>query len=141
MSKTTKNKSGRSNAFHATRASHLLESAEDYTELVADLIHEKGEARTVEIARQLGISHVTALRTIKRLQREGYLITYPHKPVELTEKGAKLATFCKKRHQVILDFLIAIGVPKRFAEIDAEGVEHHISKHTLQAMKKHLNRK
>ena len=63
---------GRAGPFKATRRHHTNEAAEDYTELVADLINSQGEARTCEIARAMGVSHVTALRTIRRLQ-EGRL--------------------------------------------------------------------
>ena len=124
--------------FKATRKHHSLESAEDYTELIHELIEESGEARTGQIAKQLGISHVTALRTIRRLQEQGYLKTEQHKPVELTAKGKKLALYSKKRHQILLDFLIQIGVPKDIAEIDVEGIEHHVSKITLDRIKKFL---
>ncbi len=138
MTKTTS--SIRSGAFKATRKTHSNESAEDYTELVADLIEANGEARTVEVARHLGISHVTALRTIRRLQNEGFFETAKHKPIYLTAKGKKLAAYCKERHQTILQFLNLIGVPEKVAEVDAEGVEHHISKETLRALKEHISK-
>ena len=131
----------RAKSFKATRKQHSSEAAEDYTELVAELIEEKGEARTCDIADHLGISHVTALRTIRRLQSEGYLKTSPHKPVELTAKGKQTAKFCKERHETLLDFFEQLGVPKKVAEIDVEGVEHHISKITLDAIKKFMARK
>ena len=110
--------------FKAARKQHSNEAAEDYTELVADLIQAKGEARTGQIAEHLGISHVTALRTIRRLQNEGYLVTSPHKPVELTTKGRKTAKFAKERHRLLVDFLVKIGVPATIAEQDVEGAEH-----------------
>jgi DtxR family manganese transport transcriptional regulator len=124
--------------FRASRKQHVSEAAEDYTELVADLIEEDGEARTCEIAEHLGISHVTALRTIRRLQGEGYLETAPHRPVRLTAKGRKLANYCKQRHKLLVDFFIRIGVPESVAEMDVEGAEHHISPQTLRAITKFL---
>jgi len=129
----------RANPFIHTRQRHFEETAEDYTELIADLIAEHGEARTCEIAKHLGVSHVTVVRTLKRLQSEGYLTTAPHKPVVLTEKGASLAQSCKKRHSVVVDFLLSLGISESVAEMDAEGMEHHISDETLEAFRKHLN--
>jgi DtxR family manganese transport transcriptional regulator len=117
--------------FKATREHHGLEAAEDYTELVLDLEQSKGAARTGDIAESLGISHVTALRTVRRLQEEGYLETSRGKPVTLTAEGRRLALYAKKRHQTLVEFLMAIGVPQKLAEIDVEGAEHHISKVTL----------
>lgn len=135
-----KNSSGkkRSTAFEATRAHHSLEAAEDYTELIADLEERYGEARTGIIAQELGVSHVTALRTIRRLQDEGYVQTADRKPVKLTAKGRRIAEFSKQRHQLLIEFFMSIGVPKHIAEIDVEGVEHHISATTLDYIKQHL---
>ncbi len=124
--------------FRATRVSHQNEAAEDYTELISDLISINGEARIGTIADRLGISHVTALRTVRRLQEEGYVKTAPHKPIILTPKGSEIARQAKERHRVVLELLIAIGVPNEQAEIDAEGAEHHISAKTLEVMKKFL---
>ena len=120
----------RASHFRATRKHHSLEAAEDYTELVYDLIQTHGEARTCMIAEHLGVSHVTALRTIRRLQGEGYLETSQHRPVTLTRKGRDLARFSKQRHEVLLEFFAALGVPREQAEIDVEGAEHHISETT-----------
>jgi DtxR family manganese transport transcriptional regulator len=124
--------------FHATRSSHRVEAAEDYTELIADLIVADGEARICRVAEKLGISHVTALRTVKRLAEEGYLKTQPYGPILLTQKGAELAAMSKERHKIVLDLLRVIGVPSELAEIDSEGIEHHISPATLKIIQKFL---
>lgn len=128
----------RAEPFKATRKHHSSEAAEDYTELIADLIERDGEARTGEIAKQMGISHVTALRTIQRLQEEGLLVTSPRKPVELTSQGRKVARYAKERHQLLVDFFVSIGVPKEVAEVDVEGAEHHISDGTLKYVRAFL---
>jgi len=36
----------------------------------------------------------------------------------------------------VVDFLLALGVPKEVAEADAEGIEHHVSPETLEAFRK-----
>ena len=120
--------------FKITRKQHASEAAEDYTELVSELISKQGEARTGEIALALGVTHVTVVRTIRRLVRDGYLSSTPHQPIRLTRKGGRLADHCKKRHQIVLQFLLQIGVPKEVAEVDAEGIEHHISAITLEKL-------
>ena len=130
----------RAKPFIATREHHLKEAAEDYTELIADLIESVGEARVCEVARHLGVSHVTALRTVQRLQKEGYVTTANQRPIKLTAKGKKLASFSKKRHEILLNFLLSIGVPEETAVIDVEGMEHHVSKETLEAMERKLYR-
>lgn len=141
MKKTkTTDLSLRSRAFKTTRRRNNEVAAEDYSELIADIIEERGEARVGHIADHLGVSHVTALRTIRRLQEEGYLFTSPHKPVELTAKGKKVAEFSKERHELLLSFFLKLGVPKKVAEVDVEGVEHHISKETLGYIRRFMER-
>jgi DtxR family manganese transport transcriptional regulator len=129
-----------SKRFQAVRSSHKTEAAEDYTELIADLIAEEGEARICGVAKKLGITHVTALRTVKRLEQEGYLKTKPYSPIKLTASGRALAERSKKRHKIVLAFLLKIGVPPELAEIDSEGIEHHISDRTLRILNQYISR-
>ena len=46
-------------AFQRVRVDHQSETAEDYVELIADLIEERGEARGTDIAQRLGVSTAT----------------------------------------------------------------------------------
>jgi len=128
------------NRFQRTREDHSLETAEDYVELIARLIEEKGAARGVDLAERLGVSPVTVGKTIKRLVREGFVKAEPYRNVFLTDKGRRLAESSRERHSIVLDFLVALGVPEKSAEADAEGIEHHVSKHTLDAMRRYLKR-
>jgi DtxR family manganese transport transcriptional regulator len=124
------------NRFERTRQDHSLETAEDYVELIALLIDETGEARAVDLASRLGVSPVTVGKTIKRLVREGFVTSEPYRSIFLTTKGKRLAKESEERHAVVLNFLLALGVPDKTAEIDAEGIEHHVSAETLAAMKR-----
>jgi DtxR family manganese transport transcriptional regulator len=38
----------------------------------------------------------------------------------------------------VVEFLYSLGIPRRVAEKDAEGIEHHVSPRTLAAFKKSL---
>lgn len=127
--------------FRSTRAAHRDETAEDYVEAVAQLIEDLGEARVRDLARMMGVSHVTVTRIITRLQHEGLVETQPRKPITLTRAGARLAAAARKRHDTVLAFLRALGVPAQQAEIDAEGIEHHVSDATIRAMKRFIERR
>lgn len=109
--------------------------------MIGDLIGETGEARAVDLARRLGVTHVTVIRTVARLQKAGLVKTEPYRSIFLTPKGKRLAAACKQRHLLIVRFLRAIGVPESAARHDAEGIEHHVSRQTLAAMKKFVERK
>ena len=122
-----------------TRQDHSTEIAEDYVELIADIIEESGACRVTAIARRMGVSHVTASRTVGRLASSGLVVTKHHHPVELTPKGKRLANSMRKRHQIVYDFLKHIGVSDATADSDAEGIEHHCSVETIQAMSRALD--
>ncbi len=126
---------------HRIRRDHTEETAQDYVEAIAELITQNGEARAVDLARRLGVSHVTVVRRVARLQTEGYVSTKPYRAIFLTEVGQKLAAECRERHVTVLAFLAAVGVPLEAAERDAEGIEHHVSPETLSAMRKFLKAK
>ena len=131
----------RSQAFEQVREAHQTETAEDYVEMIADLIDEKGEARIVDLAAAFGVSHATVNKIVGRLNKEGYITNLPYRSIFLTEVGQALAESCKQRHEIVVSFLKAIGVSARAAELDAEGVEHHISDETLKAFASFIKKK
>lgn len=120
-----------------TRREHATEVAEDYVEAIADLVAETGEARVVDLAKRLGVTHVTVNRTIARLQKAALVTAQPYRAIFLTEKGRHLAITCKSRHETVVAFLRSLGIPNRVAERDAEGIEHHVSPETLAAFREH----
>ncbi len=126
------------NRFQRTREDHSRERAEDYVEMIDSLIRETGEARAVDIAGRLGVSHVTVSKTVQRLQREGLVTAQPYRSIFLTEKGAEIAAASQARHDLVLAFLRSIGVSEETANADAEGIEHHVSEETLAAMRTFL---
>lgn len=121
-----------------TRQQHAQERAEDYVEVIADLIAGSGEARATDLAKSLGVTHVTVIRTVQRLQREGLVTTRPYRSIFLTPAGRKLAAEAKARHQTVVAFLESLGVPAATARADAEGIEHHVSPATISAFRRFL---
>ena len=119
--------------FGKTRSAQSVALFEDYVELIADLLATGGEARPTDVARRFGVSHATAIKTISRLKRTGLAMGRPYRGIFLTEDGQKLAAKVRARHRLVVDVLLAIGVPIEAAEADAEGIEHHVSEATLKA--------
>ncbi|MDE5451427.1 manganese-binding transcriptional regulator MntR [Bradyrhizobium sp. CSA112] len=124
--------------FGKARSARSTAVLEDYVELISDLLGTTGEARPTDIARRLGVSHPTAIDTIARLKREDLVTARPYRGVFLTEKGETLAKRVRARHRLVVDVLLALGVPQEAAEGDAEGIEHHVSDVTLKAFAEFL---
>ncbi len=121
-------------SFSKVRNAHKTENTEDYLELISEMHNLNGEARIVDIAKRLGIAQATANKTIKRLQNQGYVNKEPYRSLFLTLKGQKIASFSKKRHITVYNFLINLGLDPKTAEADSEGIEHHVSEKTLKKM-------
>ncbi len=126
--------------FGRTRVAQATALLEDYAELIADLLATEGEARPTDIARRLGVSHVTVVKAISRLKREGLATARPYRGVFLTAAGEALAARVRARHRLVVDLLLAVGVPLEDAEADAEGIEHFVSPSTLEAFARFLKR-
>ncbi len=124
--------------FGKARSDRSTALLEDYVELIADLLSAHGEARATDVARRLGVTHPTALKSIARLKRDGLATARPYRGIFLTEAGFKLASQVRARHRLMVELLIAVGVPPDAAEADAEGMEHHASEAALAAFTKFL---
>jgi len=91
-----------------------METAQDYVEAIADLSRVHGEARAVDLARRLGVSHVTVIRAVSRLQRDGFVSSRPYRSIFLTEKGTRL-------YQAVCELDLEGIVAKRMSDPYAKG--------------------
>jgi DtxR family manganese transport transcriptional regulator len=120
------------------RVARQTEVMEDYVELIADLIDSTGEARSVDIAQRLGVTTPTVARMISRLKEAEWIEARPYRAIFLTREGRRIAEASRRRHQIVVEFLTAIGVNEEIARADAEGIEHHVSEETLAALENYL---
>jgi DtxR family manganese transport transcriptional regulator len=130
----------RAEAFRQAREARRAELAEDYVELIDDLIRDGGEARQVDIAARLGVAQPTVARMLGKLVEDGLVSRKRYRGVFLTEEGIRLANASRDRHEIVEQFLIRIGVDPETARRDAEGVEHHVSDETLEKFRLFLSR-
>lgn len=132
--------SGQATRFTRAREKQANALLEDYVEMIGDLIEEMGEARVADIAARMGVAQPTATKAVARLKREGLATSRPYRGVFLTDEGSELACRVRARHRTVVALLMAIGVPEETAEIDAEGIEHHVSDRTLSVFEAFLQR-
>ncbi|MGY4876453.1 manganese-binding transcriptional regulator MntR [Vreelandella aquamarina] len=120
--------------YETVRFAHETELIEDYVELIGDLITHRGEARAADIASRMGVSQATVSKMIRRLNELELVTSQPYRSLFLTSAGKEMAKISRKRHDIVLNFLRALGVNDTTARIDAEGMEHHVSDETLAIM-------
>src|SRR5580700_5768591 len=109
-------------------------TVEDYLEQILDLINSKGYARVVDIASGLKISQASVTNMVQRLDAEGLLKYEKYRGLVLTTAGETLARNIMRRHQLLTDFLRMLEIEEEVVYHDVEGMEHHISPQTLNAI-------
>lgn len=110
-------------------------AAEDYLEKIEQLISRKGYARVVDIAAELKISQASVTAMVQRLDAEGFVKYEKYRGMVLTSSGLEVARRIAHRHQLLTEFLRVIGVAdEKVIYDDVEGMEHHISPETFQAI-------
>jgi DtxR family manganese transport transcriptional regulator len=125
--------------FKTTQSRKSIELLEDYVEAINEIINKKGSVKNVDLCKYFGVSNATVSKNIKRLIKAGLVESEKYKQIFLTTSGKKLADQSNIRHEILFEFLTKLGVPRKVAEIDSEGMEHHVSKETLVMMKKFNN--
>jgi Mn-dependent DtxR family transcriptional regulator len=108
-----------------------LTRVEDYLEVVYELIQKKGYARSVDIAELLSVKPASVTVMLQRLHAKGFIVYERYRGLTLTSNGEQLAKSVQHRHCTILKFLRILGVEEKVANSDAEGIEHHVHKATV----------
>lgn len=107
---------------------------EDYAEILYDLQKNKKLVHTNDIANALNIKPSSVTEIFKKLSNEGYLNYKKYSGVTLTKKGKKIALETKKKHNVLMEFLILLGIDKKIAESDACEMEHILHPSTIKTV-------
>lgn len=105
----------------------LSTSVEDYLERIHELTEAKGYARVADIATALGIAPPSVSAMVQRMAKAGLVNYERYRGLTLTAVGQAAALGIRRRHRILSEFLTAIGVPSAQAELDIEGLEHHLS--------------
>ena len=107
------------------------EILEDYVEAIQEISEIKGDVKNADLAIHFGVSQATINKNLKRLITSKLATSEPYRSIFLTNEGKKLAAISKEKHNIVYQFLIKLGVSKKVAQYDSEGIEHHVSDETL----------
>ena len=117
----------------------MKQSGEDYLESVLRIGREKGNVRSIDIVRDLGVSKPSVSVAVHNLQEKGYLLINGHN-ITLTDVGREIAERVMERHELFYNFLIGLGVDAKVAEDDACNMAHALSAESFEAIKKFLEK-
>ncbi len=108
---------------------------DDYLEQILHLIEEKGYARAVDISSNLGISQASVTNMLRKLDGEGLVKHEKYRGTVLTEDGRRIARAIVERHETLTRFLRLFGLEEETIYRDVEGMEHHVSRPTLEVIR------
>jgi Mn-dependent DtxR family transcriptional regulator len=108
---------------------------EDYLEVIYELIQHKGYATTIDISDHLNVNPSSVTKMVQKLDEIGYLKYEKYRGITLTKQGSVIAQNMRERHNLLIEFLKILGVDDTTANVDAEGIEHHVHSETLRKLK------
>ena len=111
---------------------------EDYLEVIYELIKKKGYATQTDISESLNVSLPGVSKMLQRLDESKYLKYEKYRGINLTEEGIEVAENIHEKHGLLSEFFKMIGVDEDIANIDAEGIEHHIHPQTLKKLREFI---
>ena len=117
------------------------ESAEDYLETILMLSKTLQVVRAVDIATELDFKKSSVSVAMKNLREKGHITVTDAGYIYLTDSGKKIAEMVYERHDVLMHYLISLGVAEKTAEEDACKIEHIISEESFQAIKNTFTQK
>jgi Mn-dependent DtxR family transcriptional regulator len=116
-----------------------LTRVEDYLEAIYGLIQTKGYARAVDIAERLDVKTPSVTAMIQKLNGMGLVVYERYRDLTLTRKGEKMARFTQRKRALISKFLRLLGIEEKTANEEADGLEHHVHKETLNGIERFVD--
>ncbi|MBQ7817299.1 MAG: metal-dependent transcriptional regulator [Oscillospiraceae bacterium] len=116
----------------------LQESGEMYLETISILSRQGGYVRSVDISEHMGYSKPSVSRAVGLLKAGNYIVIDEDGHITLTESGLETAEKIMRRHELLTELLISLGVDRQVAAADACKMEHVISDETFEAIHNHM---
>jgi Mn-dependent DtxR family transcriptional regulator len=110
----------------------VTESMEDYLECIFDLESRKGYACVSDVAESLQLNRASTSIMVKRLGKLGYLRYEPYRGFALTPEGCRVAEKIRKRHAMLAELFLLMGLDQQEHLSDIEGIEHHLSERAFR---------
>ena len=94
---------------HEFERNKFSQRAEDYLEVIAELVEQRGYATTLDISRYMNVSAPSVTKMLRRLDEAGYLEYEKYHGINLTPKGSELAETIRQKHSILLEFFEILG--------------------------------
>ncbi len=123
---------------NSQESSKFTTRMEDYLEVILELVELKGYATPSDISNYMNVRPPSVTKMLRRLDEEKYIEYTKYRGLKLNVKGKSLANEIRQKHSDLLEFFEIIGVDKYTANIDVEGMEHHLNPKTIKQLRKFI---
>lgn len=115
-------------------------AVEDYLETILMLKEKNQTVRSIDIAEHLDVKKPSVTYATQKLKDLNHILMDENGFITLTESGFAIADRILKRHHLLTQFFMALGVDEATAAEDACKVEHDLSEVTFDAICKHAEK-
>ena len=116
----------------------LQEPGEMYLESIYVLTKNNPHVRAIDVGEYMGYSKPSVSRAVGLLKSGNYITIDDDGHITLTEAGLKTAEKIMRRHELLTELLVSLGVDRTVAAADACKMEHVISDETYEAIHNHM---
>lgn len=117
----------------------IQESAENYLETILMLEEAQGTVKSIDIVNKLNFSKPSVSIAMKNLREAGYINMDGNGYITLLPPGKAIAKKIYRRHKLMTNWLIKLGVDPETAAEDACKIEHVLSEESFNAIEKHMS--
>jgi len=110
------------------------ERNEDYLEAIDAIIERKGYAQVKDVSKILGVNPSSVTEMFQKLNEAGYVSYEKYEGVTLTAKGKRIAKKTRKKHNILKEFLLNLGVNEKISDKDACRMEHIVTPETMDRL-------
>ncbi|MBO4895043.1 MAG: metal-dependent transcriptional regulator [Clostridia bacterium] len=118
----------------------IHESGQDYLEAILILSQKDAPVRSIDVAKQLGVTKPSVSRAVSLLKNGKFVNMADDGTLTLTENGLKIAESMYERHRFFTDLLTSLGVNEETAAIDACRIEHVVSEESFTKLREHFQK-
>ena len=109
-------------------------SSENYLKSILVLHKKKEKVRSIDVAKELGVSKPSVCVAMKKLRQENLIYFGEEGNIIFTEHGKAVAEKIYNKHLLLSKMFRSIGVSENTADNDACLLEHSISDETYECL-------
>lgn len=116
----------------------ITANKEKYLLEIFNNLNSEGHTRVSDLAKSLQISVSSASKMAKKLYEDGFVDFKRYGNISLTEKGKEICLKLLRKHNLLVNLLLVIGVEKDCIEKEVKKIESYVSDEIINKIEQFL---